>query len=325
MDKQIKKSAVSESEMSENAKSKLITSTKGLKTGGMVKAKSVGAMIADVVFIVLLLVAAIICIIPMWHVLMSSLSQGDDIYYYNGIALWAQGGITFESYGELFDYEDGLIWIGYGNTLIYVAGSLLVGLVLNVLAGYCLSRTSKLSRVMSLLCVIPVVFSAGQAPLYYVVNALGLTKTYFSVIFTECTMGMYMIIGAMAFRSVPAETVESARLDGAGHLTVMFRIMLPQCFSLFMVTVLFTFVSSWNSFIGAQLYNNGADEIYPVQLILQSIKEYSDHVTSAVNPRWERYPMQFAGIVVATLPIMIMLPFFQKQIESGVLGGAVKG
>lgn len=319
------KTISTETDLSPEAQAKIVHKTRGMKTGGMVRAKTPVSIIADIILVLLVGIAALICLIPMWHILMSSLSQGDDIYYYNGLAFWVQGGFTFEAYLELFEYEDGLIWTGYLNTIIYVVGCLGIGLILNVLAGYCLSRKTKLASVMSILCIIPVIFSAGQAPTYYVVNALGLTRTHFSVIFTECTMGMYMIIGAMAFRSVPAETVESARLDGAGHIRVMFNIMLPQCFSLFMVTVLFTFVNSWNSFVGAQLYNSGADEYYPLQLILQQIKSYSEGVTTQTNPHWERYPMQFAGIIMATLPIMILLPFFQKQIESGVMSGAVKG
>lgn len=167
------------------------------------------------------------------------------------------------------------------NTILYVIGTLAVGLVLNVLAGYCLSRKTKLGGVMSALCVFTVIFSAGQGPTFYVVDMLGLTQTRFSVILTECTMGMYMIIGAMAFRSVPEETVESAKLEGAGHLRIMFEIMLPQCFSLFMVTVLFTFVAAWNSFIGARLYNAGS----PTCILCSSSCSASRKVPTALPRR----------------------------------------
>ena len=293
---------------------------------GMVRPKSVGSVIADIIIVLLVGALALVAIIPMWHVLMSSFSDGRSIFYYSGIAFFPEGGFTFRAYEELFSFEDGLIWTGYMNTILYVIGTLAVGLVLNVLAGYCLSRKTKLSGLMSALCVFTVIFSAGQGPTFYVVDMLGLTQTRFAVILTECTMGMYMIIGAMAFRSVPEETVESAKLEGAGHLRIMFEIMLPQCFSLFMVTVLFTFVAAWNSFIGARLYNAGITDLDPLQLLLPRIKESSDRVASQIgNANWARYPMQFAGVIAATLPIMVIMPFFQKQLESGALGGAVKG
>lgn len=299
---------------------------KKIKTRGMVRAKNVGSVIADILIMVAVGLLAFLCILPMWHVLMSSLSDGFSIYSFEGIALIPQGGLTFQAYAELFTFRDGLIWRGYMNTIIYVVGCVGLGLVLNVLGGYCLSRKTKLGGFLSFLCVFSIMFSGGQGPLYWIVDTLGLTKTYFSVILTECTLGMYIILGRIAFAGVPSETVESAQLDGAGHLCLMFRIMLPQCLSLFMVTVLFSFVTSWNSFVGVQLYNSGADELYSLQLILQIIKETVDGwMSSGTEIPYERYPMQFAGVVVATLPIMLMMPFFQKQIESGVISGAVKG
>ena len=296
-----------------------------LKMGGMVRAKTPGAIISDIVIVLLVGILAVICILPMWHILMSSISDGQTIYNFEGIALVPQGGATFVAYKELFEYRDGLIFRGYLNTIIYVVGTVGVGLVLNVLAGYVLSRNTKLSGAFSLICIFSLMFSGGQAPVYYVVHSLGLTNTYFSVIFTECTMGMYMIVGAMAFRSVPRETVEAAELDGAGHLRTMFTIMLPQCMSLFMITVLMTFVASWNSFIGAQLYNGRNEDIFPLQLVLLNLKERVEGWMNTSNPAYDRYATQFAGIIVAILPIMIIMPFFQKQIESGVISGAVKG
>lgn len=297
-----------------------------IKTGGMVTAKTPGAIIGDIILVLVVGILAAICIIPMWHILMSSISDGETIYNYDGIALIPQGGVTLKAFKELFTFRDGIIWRGYLNTIIYVVGTMSLGLVLNVIAGYCISRKTKLSSFMSILCIFSVMFSGGQAPLYFVVDSLGLTGTYFSVIFTECTMGMYMLYGAIAFRSVPQETVESAQLDGAGHIRVMFQIMLPQCLSIFMVTLLMTFVSSWNSYISAQLYNSGLDEIYPLQLVLLTIQDTVDGwMTSSTNPPYDRYPIQFAGIIAAILPIMIAMPFFQDQLEAGVLGGAVKG
>lgn len=123
-----------------------------IKTG-MVRGKSVGSVIADIIIVLLVGALALVAIIPMWHVLMSSFSDGRSIFYYSGIAFVPEGGFTFRAYEELFSFEDGLIWTGYMNTILYVIGTLAVGLVLNVLAGYCLSRKTKLGGVMSALCV----------------------------------------------------------------------------------------------------------------------------------------------------------------------------
>ena len=293
---------------------------------GMVRNNSVGSVIADIAIMVIVGLMAFICIIPMWHVLMQSFSDGYTIANYDGIALVPQGGFTFRAYEELFAYRDGIIWRGYLNTIIYVAGTVGLGLLLNVLAGYCLSRETKLGKFMTILCLFSLMFSGGQAPLYWIITSIGMDKVpYLAVIFTECTMGMYLIMGGIAFRSVPKETVESAQLEGAGHFRVMFQIMLPQCMGIFMITVLMTFVMAWNSFVGAQLFYGRDEDLFPLQLVLTNLKEDVDGLMMNNPVPYERYPMQFAGVVMATLPIMIAMPFFQDQIESGVMVGAIKG
>ena len=76
---------------------------------GMVRPKSVGSVIADVIIVLLVGALALVAIIPMWHVLMSSLSDGRSIFYYSGIAFWPEGGLSFAAYEELFTFEDGII------------------------------------------------------------------------------------------------------------------------------------------------------------------------------------------------------------------------
>ena len=293
--------------------------------GGMVTKPTAGGVIADIVITAIVALAAFICIIPMWHVLMSSISDGYDIYNYSGIALVPRGEVTFGAYKELFAFQDGLLWIGLMNTFIYTFGTVGIGVCINVCAGYALSRKTKLGPVMALLCVFSVMFSGGMAPLYWVVDSLHLTNTYFSVILTECTMGMSMVLAGMAFKSVPEDTVEAARIDGAGHIMVMFQIMLPQCINIFMVTILMTFINSWNSYVGVQLYNGFDSNLYSLQLVIDQFKQVIDSLMSGGTPPYEMYPVQFAGIIFTTLPIMIAMPFFQKQLERGVITGAVKG
>lgn len=307
---------------SRNALSKI---KKSKIKSGMVTTPSKFEKVMDILVALVVGFGAFVAIIPMWHVLMSSISGGYEIFNYSGLAFLPQGETTFEAYKALFKFQDGLIIKGIMNTIIYTLGTVAFGVIINVCAGYALSRKTKLSSAMSLLCILSVMFSGGMAPLYFVVNSLGLTNTYFSVILTECTMGMNMILARLAFNSVPEETVESARIEGAGHFRVMFQIMLPQCIGIFAITVLMTFINSWNSFIGAQLYNGYNENLFPLQLVIDAFKQSIDALMDGGTPPYNMYPVQFAGIVVTTLPIMCILPFFQKQLERGVMVGAVKG
>ncbi len=299
--------------------------TKAMKTKyhhGMVQKPTVGGRIADIIMLVIVLFLAFICIVPMWHVLMSSLSDGFSLLAFKGLVLWPVGTPNLEGYKLIF--RDESVITGYLNTVIYVVSTVSLGFVLNVLGGYAISRDTKLKAPMTLYLVFTMMFSGGMIPTYMVMNTLGLVGTRGAIILQEATMAMFIIIGANAFRGVPKSTVEAARIDGSGHLRTMFQVMLPQCIPLFMVTVLNTFVASWNSWLNAAIYVPAAREKWPIQLVINELVSRNANFLETATPNYDRYLIRFAIIVAATLPILIAFPFFQKQIEAGVIQGAVK-
>ena len=184
--------------------------------GGMVEKPTVLGWAADIVMLILVLVLAFICIIPMWHVLMSSISDGFQLLTYKGLVLVPVGTPTLEGY--LLIFRDNSVITGYLNTIIYVVSTVSLGFVLNVLGGYAISRETKLKNIMTLYLVFTMMFSGGMIPTYMVLDTLRVVGTRWAIILQEATMAMFIIIGANAFRGVPHSTVESARIDGAGHL-----------------------------------------------------------------------------------------------------------
>jgi ABC-type glycerol-3-phosphate transport system permease component len=135
---------------------------------------------------------------------------------------------------------------------------------------------------------------------------------------------MFIILGMRAFLSVPESTVEAARIDGAGHLQTMFRVMLPQCLGMFMVTVMMTFVAAWNSWLTAAIYVAGDRGKWPIQLWINQIIAENADIIKGANPNYDRFLIQFAVVAAATIPMLVAIPFLQKYIEAGVLTGAVK-
>ena len=289
---------------------------------GMVEEKSVKSIIFQILLMIIVGIMAVICILPMWHVVMSSISDGFSLMANKGLVLLPVGDITFDGYKLIF--QDSSIIKGYLNTIFYVIGTVGLGFVLNVLGGYAISQNTKLSGIMSLYLLIPLLFGGGLIPTYMVLHALGLVGTRWVIILLEATMGMYVILGSMAFRGVPASTVESARLDGANHFQVMFQVMFPQCKGMFMVTILMTFVGSWNSWMNAKIYLAGERDKWPIQLWIQQIIADNKSIFTMANPDYNRYLIQYAVIAVSTLPILIAIPFLQKYIEAGALQGAIK-
>lgn len=289
---------------------------------GMVERLTVGSAIAQGILMVIVGAMAIICLLPMWHVVMSSISDGFKLMSKGGLVVWPVGDVNFAGYSLIF--HDSSILQGYLNSIIYVIGTVGLGFVLNVVGGYAISQKTKLGGIMSLYLLIPLLFGGGMIPTYMVMKTLGLVGTRWCIILLEATMGMYVIMGSMAFRGVPQSTVESARLDGANHLQVMFRVMFPQCRGMFMVTILMTFVTSWNSWLNASIYVPGSRDKWPIQLWIQQIIADNEDIFSLANPDYDRYLVQYAVIAVSTIPILIAIPFMQKYIEAGALQGAIK-
>lgn len=290
--------------------------------GGMVSSTGPAGRAADALILLIVIFLAVVCVLPMWHTVMASLSDPFELLAHKGFVLFPLGGASLEGYRLVF--RDASILKGYANTIYYTIATTGIGFVLNVLGGYALSRPTKLRPAMSIFLILSLMFSGGMIPTYMVMNELGLVGSEWAIILPEATMAMYVIVGMNAFSTVPESTVEAARIDGAGHFRVMFQIMLPQCFSLFVITILNTFVASWNSWIPASIYVPFDRDKWPVQLWIQQMVQENQNFLQNANPNYDAYLIQFCVIVAAVLPILVMFPFFQKQLESGCITGGVK-
>lgn len=140
---------------------------------GMVEHLTIGNHIANCIIHFCLIMVAVISLLPMWHVLMSSVSDGFSLLSYKGVAVVPVGKPTLEGYRLIF--RDASVWIGYKNTIIYVAGTVGLGFVLNVLGGYALSQPTKGKGIMYGFLFVTMLFSGGIVPTYMVMNTLGLT------------------------------------------------------------------------------------------------------------------------------------------------------
>ncbi len=288
----------------------------------MVEKRSLGGRIADVIIFMVLILIAFCCLVPLWHVIMSSVSNGQQLLAHEGLTLWPVGEATMEGYRLVF--RDNRVLMGYANTLIYVAGQMFFGFVLNVVGGYVLSQKTRWGGLLTLLIVLTMMFSGGTVPTYMNLRNLHMTGTRWALIIPGCTNAMFVMLVVRAFAGVPQATVESARLDGAGHLTVMLRIMLPQCMGLLSVALINTGILAWNAWFEASIYVTMQQDLWPLQLWIRQIASESQDFLNYANPDYSRYLIQYVVIVIATLPVLIVFPFFQKHLEKGMMAGAVK-
>ena len=282
-----------------------------------------------VYFLVVLLL--VIFIYPLWFVLMASIS--DPAYVNSGTPLLWPMGFTTMGYSRVF--ADNRIWIGYGNTILYAGAGMLVATMVQIMAGYALSRKDLPFRgVFMGLFVFTMYFGGGLIPFYLVVKNLHLVNTRFLMIILGCS-SVYNIIIARSFftTSLPTELYEAAAIDGCSNQRYFFAVVLPLSKAIIAVIALYSLVWHWNAYFNAMIFLTDRNK-YPLQLFLREIllsaKTYED--TSLVGDPEAAAMMEKMGevikygvIVVSTLPVIAVYPFLQKYFVQGVMIGSLKG
>jgi len=291
--------------------------------GSMVENRGLGSRLSDAAIILVLALAAFICVIPIWHVMMSSVSDGKLLLSHKGTVITPVGDVNFGGYQLLF--RDSSVMLGYLNTLIYVVTGTLLGVLMNIVGGYILSRNTKLKGVMTLFVIITTMFSGGTVPTYMVIRTLGMTGTRWSLIIPGATNAMFMLLVMNAFASIDKAYIEAAEIDGAGHLTTMFRVVFPQAKGMVLVTAINTAILRWNSWFEASIYVPTDKSRWPLQLFVRQLTSEGMEFLKVRNPNYDKYLIQYAAIIISTLPILIALPFFIKKLEKGMVLGGVKG
>ena len=267
---------------------------------------------------VLMVLLCVLILIPLLHVLAGSFSDGMSYMTHSGLLLWPIKP-TLAAYHSVIHNPN--IWTGYGNTLFIVVVGTGLDMLATLLAAYVLSRKNyMLKKFFNLLVVFSMYFSGGMIPFFLVVKEMGLYKSTWALIIPSLVNVFNLVILRTAMMGVPDSLEESAQLDGAGHLTILFRIIAPLILPSVAVVALYYAVAHWNSWFNALLFIKDRKN-YPLQLILREILILSDTDEDFTMSE----TIQFATIVVATLPILCVYPFIQRYFVKGIMVGAVKG
>ena len=289
--------------------------------------KSAGGWLFDIGNATFMIFLMLITLYPFAYVLFASVSEPVEFMAFHGI-LWKPVGFTLDAYQLVMQNPD--ILSGYMNTIFIVA----VGTALNVIAtalfAYVLSRKNLYWRnAMMFMVIFTMFFSGGLIPSYLLIKGLGLYASRWAVIIPSLIGTWNLIIMRTSFMSIPDSLEESAKIDGAGDFTVLFKIILPLSLPVMAVMVLFYGVGHWNSWFSAMVYLKDRDS-FPLQLILREIliQSQTDSMTMETMSAEKMAVsniVKYATVMVATLPILMLYPFLQKYFVKGVMVGAVKG
>jgi putative aldouronate transport system permease protein len=278
----------------------------------------------DGIILFFLLIMAILIVFPVVNVLATSFASQKEAA--ENPLLLIPTKPTIDNYYRLF--QDPRIIIGYKTTLLILLLGVPINMFLTTSLAYGLSRTNfPGGKLIFYAVLLTMLFNGGIVPLYLLMLQLGLTKTIWSVIFAYGVNTFYLIITRTYMTTLPDSLIESARMDGAGEMRILFRIILPLSKPIVATVLLFYAVDRWNEWFNAMLFLRRNDLI-PLQLVLRTIVMDSVIVNSLsiAGPRIPRFTegIQTATIMVTMLPIMCFFPFLQKYFVKGIMIGAIK-
>ncbi len=246
-------------------------------------------------------------------------------------------GLTFDfSKWTLTAYERVLgnsqIWVGFKNALIYSILFTIISVVVTLLAAYPMSRADFKGRgFFNTIFVITMFFGGGLIPTYLLISNLGMLDTIWAILIPGAFSVWNMIIARTYYMGIPRDLQEAAEIDGATEMVYFFQILLPVCTPIIATIAMWQFVGMWNSYFDAMIYLNSASK-QPLQLVLRAILiqsqpepgMVSDMQSTAARAQLAEL-LKYATIIISSLPLMIMYPFFQKYFDNGIMAGAVKG
>jgi putative aldouronate transport system permease protein len=290
-----------------------------------------GEKIFDGFNVLLLTVFSLSIILPFYFVFTGTLVTQSEYLNSSGFVLWPKT-VTFEAYKLFFNDTFGLIR-AYAISISRVVVGTSMNIIFTGVLAYVLSKKWLPGRnVIMTMVFVTMNFSGGLIPTFIVVKSIGLRNTFWAMIIPGLIGSFYMIILRNFFSQVPESLTESAYLDGAGELTILFRIVFPLSLPSIATIALFYAVGHWNAWFDASIYINN-EKLYPLQLILRKIIIQEDFSSSNMSKsivvdmlkKPSSYALKNTAIFYTTLPILCVYPFAQKYFVKGVLTGSIKG
>ncbi|MCU6792300.1 carbohydrate ABC transporter permease [Paenibacillus sp. WQ 127069] len=272
----------------------------------------------------ILTVIALLTLFPFLYVVVISITPESEVIR-RGLVLIPES-VTFNAYKTVFGSGSGIL-PAYQITLFRTIVGTALNLLFTLLGAYVLSKKALPGRSGLLLFVIfTMLFSGGLIPTYIVVRSLELTNTVWALIVPGLISVFNLVVVKGFFEQLPVELEESAKVDGAGELKVLFSIILPLSLPSIATIGLFYAVGHWNSYFDAVIYLNKAN-LMPLQVILRNIllSSQNQNMEQVNDATVSSLAIQMASVIVSTVPILCVYPFIQNHFAKGVMIGAVKG
>ncbi|MBD5531789.1 MAG: carbohydrate ABC transporter permease [Lachnospiraceae bacterium] len=273
------------------------------------------------------------CIFPFYYIFINTISSRSAVT--RGEVLFYPIGVTLKNYLDILKVDD--VFRAFGVSITRT----LIGTALMVLAtgfiGYLVTQEEMWHRKLWYrFLIITMYFNAGIIPWYMNMNMLGLTDHFVAYIIPGIVAPYNIILVKTYIESIPGELEESAFMDGAGYLTVFWKIVWPLSRPILATIAIFGAVGHWNSFTDSLILMQNTPKLYTLQHLLYNYLNQATNIGAAMNSgdsaaaaaaaeMLNNKVIKYTVAMTSIIPILLVYPFMQRYFEKGIMLGAVKG
>lgn len=288
--------------------------------------------VTNTVINIILILIGLLCLYPIWFVLIASISNPSAIA--NGDVIFWPKDITFKAYEAIKDYSE--IFLGYRNSLFYMflgTGVTLIGILP---CAYALSRKELIGRKFwNILIVISMYFSGGLIPTYLLHKTIGWLDTVWVLVVPGLFTAYYLILARSSFESMPESLREAAMIDGADDFRYFIQFVIPLSKAMIAVIFLFSALRWWNEYMRFLIYIDTPEKQSLQVIVNQIMTKLSSALSGAagaggatsaevMEAMLTRELLKYSVVVITALPFCLLYPFVQRYFNTGVMIGAVK-
>jgi putative aldouronate transport system permease protein len=292
-----------------------------------VKHQSLSDRIFSLVVYTVLIGLSVSIILPMLQVITISMSPVEVINRYGFHFIPTK--FDFSGYQAVFHKK--IIWISYGNTIVRTVLGTSITIVMTFLGAYPLSKQQLPHRTFwTGIIVFTMFFSGGLIPSYILIKNIGLMNSVWALVLPGAVSVFLLLIVRNFIIALPESLEESAKIDGANDIYILWKIVIPLSMPVLATVALYSAIGHWNAWFDSMLYiQNEKKQV--LQLILRkiiidgtadpSVTGLTEMMTQPTNIQ----AIKMATLVVSIVPIICIYPFLQKYFVKGTMLGSVKG
>lgn len=289
--------------------------------------KTVGEKIFDGFNVAFLGLMALSMVYPFWYLFVISLTDANAGI--SQVYIWPSA-FSLSSYENVLGTK--YIYMAFGVTVLRTVLGTAIALFLGYNLAYVLSKKKyPFHKFWTSITVFTMFFSGGLVPEYLLIKDLKMLDSIWALVLPGAISAYNIVIMRNYLQGLPDSLEESAKLDGANEITVLYRIILPLSMPILATVGLWTAVGHWNAWFDAMIYVQTIEK-QVLQTVLRRVVLLGDaslvplsgeQVTSNVNMNTET--IKAATVMVATIPILLVYPFIQKYFVKGIMIGSLKG